>query len=139
MLYVKEGIHYKRRDDLEIRGIESIWIEVANRHKHILFGLFYRPPNSDINYYLDIENSLHLAFDTDISDIIITGDLNLNILSPLTSRKIEAICSQFSLHQSINGLKSVCPISVKSRRLSRNNAPRDRYTHAHKQCEKGLF
>ena len=41
--------------------------------------------------------------------------------------------------ESINGLKSVCPISVKSRRLSRNNAPRDRYTHAHKQCEKGLF
>ena len=42
-----------------------------------------------------------LAVDTDISDIIITGDLNLNILSPLTSRKIEAFCSQFSLRQSI--------------------------------------
>ena len=41
--------------------------------------------------------------------------------------------------ESINGLKSVCPICVKSRRLSRNNAPRDRYTHAHKQCEKGLL
>ena len=102
MLYVKEGLPYKRRDDLVIRGIESIWIEVANRHRHILFGLFYRPPNSGINYYLDIENSLHLAVDTDISDIIITGDLNLNILSPLTSRKIEAFCSQFSLYQSIN-------------------------------------
>ena len=41
--------------------------------------------------------------------------------------------------ESIYGLKSVCPISVKSRRLSRNNAPRDRYTHAHKQCEKCLL
>ena len=30
MVYVKEGIHYKRRDDLELRGIECIWIEVAN-------------------------------------------------------------------------------------------------------------
>ena len=38
-----------------------------------------------------------------------------------------------------NVLKSVCPISVKSRRLSGNNAPRDRYTHAQKQCEKGLL
>lgn len=37
ILYVKEGIHYKRRDDLEIRGIESIWIELANKHKRILF------------------------------------------------------------------------------------------------------
>ena len=54
ILYVKEGIRYKRRDDLEIKGIESIWVEVANKHKRILFGVFYRPPNSDANYNLDI-------------------------------------------------------------------------------------
>ena len=88
LLYVKENIHYKRRLDLEIRDIESIWIELANKYKRILFGLFYRPPNSYIKYYLDIENSLHLAIDTDIPDIIITGDFNFNMLSPLTSRKI---------------------------------------------------
>ena len=41
--------------------------------------------------------------------------------------------------ESINGLKPVCPICVKSRQLSRNNASRDRYTHAQKQCEKGLL
>ena len=40
---------------------------------------------------------------------------------------------------SVSGSKSVCPIFVKSRRLSRNNASCDRYTHAQKQCEKGLF
>ena len=40
MIYVKEGLHYKRRDDLEIRGIECIWIEVANHNKQILFALF---------------------------------------------------------------------------------------------------
>ena len=50
ILYVKTGIHYKRRADLEIRDIESIWIELIYNHKHILFGLFYRPPNSDANY-----------------------------------------------------------------------------------------
>ena len=33
MIYVKEGLHNKRRDDLEIRGIESILIEVANHNK----------------------------------------------------------------------------------------------------------
>ena len=44
LIYVKHGIHYKRRDDLEVRGIESILIELANHHKRILFGLFYRPP-----------------------------------------------------------------------------------------------
>ena len=44
MLYVKEGLHYKRRDDLELQNIENIWIELANSHKRILLGLFYRPP-----------------------------------------------------------------------------------------------
>ena len=43
MLYVKEGIHYKHRNDLELRNIESIWIEVANSHERVLVGLFYRP------------------------------------------------------------------------------------------------
>ena len=38
LIYVKSGIRYKRRDDLEVRGIESIWIEVTNHHKRILFG-----------------------------------------------------------------------------------------------------
>ena len=54
MIYVKEGIYYKRRDDLEIRGIECIWIEVANHNKRILFALFYRPPNSNMSYLNDI-------------------------------------------------------------------------------------
>ena len=46
IIYVKDGIFYKRRNDLDIRGIESIWIEVIHNHQSILFGLFYRPPNA---------------------------------------------------------------------------------------------
>ena len=102
MLYVKETLYYKRRDDLEIRDIESIWIELVNHHKHILFGLFYRPPNSNASYYTNIENSLALAFDTGVTDIVITGDLNFNTLNPQTARKIESFCNIFSLYQSIN-------------------------------------
>ena len=102
MLYVKETIFYKRREDLEIRGLENIWIELANNHKRNLFGIFYRPPNSDANYFSNIEDSLALAVDTAISDIIVTGDFNLNILSARTSRKIESLCLQFSFFQSID-------------------------------------
>ena len=106
MIYVKEGIYYKRRDDLEIRGIECLWIEVANHNKRILLALFYRPPNSNMSYLNDIEDSIAqdsiaLAVDTGISEIIITGDLNLNFLSSPTRRKIEALCTQFMLYQSI--------------------------------------
>ena len=55
MLYVKEGLHYKRRDDLELQNIENIWIELANSHKRILLGLFYLPPNSDAAYLAHID------------------------------------------------------------------------------------
>ena len=41
MLYVKETIFYKLREDLEIRGLENIWIALASNHKRILFGVFF--------------------------------------------------------------------------------------------------
>ena len=43
-----------------------------------------------------------MAVDTDIADIIVTGDFNLNVLNARTSRKIESLCSQFSFYQSID-------------------------------------
>ncbi|MCG8096458.1 MAG: endonuclease/exonuclease/phosphatase family protein, partial [Candidatus Thiodiazotropha endolucinida] len=101
IVYVKEGIRYKRRNDLEIGGLECIWIEVANNKKKILFGLFYRAPNSDANCYSNIEDSIALAIDTGIADIIITGDFNFNYLDLQTRRKIDSFCTRFSLHQTI--------------------------------------
>ena len=82
-MYVKEGLHYCRRRDLEPRDIECIWVEIINKHKHVLFGVFYRPPNADYDYYTAIETSLNLAVDTGFNDIIVTGDFNFNTL-PLT-------------------------------------------------------
>ena len=101
IIYVKDGIHYKRRDDLEVRGIESIWIELIHNRKSILYGVFYRPPESDSQYLSNIEDSIALSIDTDISDVIITGDFNFNYLNSQSRRKIDILCAQFSLHQSI--------------------------------------
>ncbi|MCG8096816.1 MAG: hypothetical protein JAZ17_24870 [Candidatus Thiodiazotropha endolucinida] len=102
MIYVKEGLDYRRRHDLEPRGIECIWIELSSKHKHILFGLFYRPPSSDANYFSMMLDSLNLATDTGLNDIIVTGDFNLNALALPASRKITSLCSEFALCQCIN-------------------------------------
>ena len=102
IIYVKEGIHYKRRHDLELRGIESIWIELVHNHKSIFYGLFYRPPNANAQYFLNIEDSVALAIDTGISDVIVTGDFNFNFLNSQSRRKIDSLCTQFSLYQSIS-------------------------------------
>lgn len=102
MIYIKEGIFYKRCQDLEPRNIECIWLEIANCNRRLLFGLFYRPPSSDAEYLTCIENSIALAIDTNISDIIITGDFNFDLLNERTSRKIESICTQYTLFQVIS-------------------------------------
>ena len=54
LIYVKENIHYYLRHDLDIWGLENIWIELSFKHKHVLFGLFYTPPNSYIIIILKI-------------------------------------------------------------------------------------
>ena len=101
LVYVKESLNYKRRQDLELPGIECIWIELILQHKHVLFGLFYRPPNSDQMYHSLIEDSIHLAIDSGIVDVIVTGDFNYNLMNDVTNRKIVSICQQFSMHQYI--------------------------------------
>ena len=101
ILYVKNNIHYTRRQDLELRGVESIWIELTLKHKHILFGVFYRPPNSEAVIFSAIEDSINLAVDSGVNDIIITGDFNLNMQNVQSARKITSLCEQLSLIQSI--------------------------------------
>ncbi|MEW8546337.1 MAG: endonuclease/exonuclease/phosphatase family protein [Candidatus Thiodiazotropha sp.] len=101
VIYVKESLNYKRRHDLELPGLECIWLELILQHKRLLFGLFYRPPNSDQIYHSLIEDSIHLAIDSGITDVIVTGDFNYNLLNDVTNRKIFSICQQFSMHQFI--------------------------------------
>ena len=101
ILYVKNNIHYTRRHVLELRGVESIWIELTLKHKHILFGVFYRPPNSEAVVFSAIEDSINLAIDSGVNDIIITGDFNLNMQNVQSARKITSLCEQLSLVHSI--------------------------------------
>ena len=61
----------------------------------ILFGFLYSAPNSVVNYYTSIEDSISLAVDTGINDIVIAGYFNFNLLSSNSSHLIKAICQQF--------------------------------------------
>ena len=73
-------------------------------HSRLLFGLFYRPLNSDPAYFSCIEDSISLAVDTQIRNIIVTGDFNFNMLNEQSSKKITDLCEQFSLYQTITKL-----------------------------------
>ena len=70
IIYVKDTLFYRSRNDLEPLEVECLWIKII-KHKKILFGLFYRALHSDSNYYASIEDSISLAVDTGINHIII--------------------------------------------------------------------
>ena len=86
-IYVKETFYSRRRDYLELRNVECVWVEILIKNKPVLIETFYRPPNSNASVLSDIETSIHLAHDTGIKDIIITGDFNLDLLKQNTRKK----------------------------------------------------
>ena len=63
--------------------------------KRLLVG----PPNSDVNILTNIENSTDLARDTEISEIVILGDFNLNVDKPESYGKINNICENITYNR----------------------------------------
>ncbi|MCG8113641.1 MAG: endonuclease/exonuclease/phosphatase family protein, partial [Candidatus Thiodiazotropha taylori] len=103
LVYVRENIPCKRRHDLEIQDLESIWLELKFKTRLVLFGLFYRPPNAAQDIYDKIEQSIDLAFDSNnVNDVIVTGDFNLNYLDSVGKNRINQMFTQYSLQQIIN-------------------------------------
>lgn len=56
-----------------------VWIEIVVQGQKYLYGTFYRLPNSPASLWDDIELSLDLAYNTNITNIIIIGDFNANL------------------------------------------------------------
>ena len=92
----------KRRPDLEVQGLESLRLELRLKSKVVLFGKFYRPPNSSNEILDKIEESIDLALDNDVADVIVTGDFNLNFLDNANRAKIMSVFDQYSPYQLIN-------------------------------------
>ena len=82
IVYIKNTLSYIRQYDLEPATLECGWVhkKLCN-NKSVLYGVFYRPLNSSSVCSSLIEDSISLAIDTNISDIVITGDFNWNQLN----------------------------------------------------------
>ena len=94
-MYVQDTIPCNRRTDLEVRDLESVWVELQVKCKRILAGGFYKPPNSSPDYFKLLKESIDRACDTDIIDIIITGDFNCNMAQSIPN-KMRELMSEFS-------------------------------------------
>ena len=101
IVYVRDTMSSKRRSDLEVQGLEAVWVEIQVKSKKVLVGGFYRPPNSNINYFNLINESADRAYNTNIQDIIILGDFNVNMLND-NNDKIKDLMQEFHMKQLIN-------------------------------------
>jgi exonuclease III len=84
-VYVKEGIEYIRRYDLDNNHVEAVWFEVQQSNsKSFVIGHVYRPPDSSKHLskcfnktFLNILSKLNI----ENKECIVLGDMNINYLN----------------------------------------------------------
>ena len=101
-IYIKESLNYKLRKDLVNTNIEALWLEIRipKYHKSLVVCSIYRPPSSNTQY---IEHLIEVMdkINTDLSEIIILGDLNINLSLQLNNNQLGDICHLFDMDQLI--------------------------------------
>ena len=100
-VYARNSLSCKRRSDLELPGVESVWVQIQVKSKKILIGGFYRPPNSGQDYFELIKESVDRACNTNIADVVITGDFNID-MSQNNNNKIKELMLEYNLKQLIS-------------------------------------
>ena len=121
MIYVRDSIYCKRRNDLEVQGLEATMVEIRVKSKSLLVGWFYRPPNSNAAYFDLISESIDRAYNTNIIDIFILGDFNYN-LATTNANKMTDLIQEYNLTQLINEPTHFDSSSLIYLILVRNNA-----------------
>ena len=74
-IYVKNNLLCKLRPDLQVNGLEAVWVETKINQESLLVGSFYRPPNSRTNYWELISDSIRKANNC-VVKFIIQDDFN---------------------------------------------------------------
>ena len=109
-VYVTNDVKVMPRPDLEESTIDGLWVEVClPKSRSFLVGTFYKPPacsNRAVKDFMPIfDNCLRRVMAMD-KDLIITGDLNYNLLPKRTTesdcKQLKGLLRQENLTQLIN-------------------------------------
>ena len=80
---ISSKLEYKRKRDLERSNIETMWFEIKPCHnKSFLLCFVYRKPSELVEWIHKFESELNNAISFN-SDIVLTGDFNMNFFAPL--------------------------------------------------------
>ena len=102
VIYVREQISFRDRNDLVSDSLEMICIEIERPHsKPFLLSAWYRPPNSELNIINEYELFLFKC-DSESKEMIIMGDLNCDFGKSPPDTYTNRIISLNNLYQMVN-------------------------------------
>ena len=102
LVYVPAHLPISRRSDLEMPGIETIWLELRYpRSRPSLFSFVYRPPSDDASFFERMDLMLSKAGCKNYRTCLL-GDLNIDLFSKSALQKrFIALTKAYSFHQLI--------------------------------------
>ena len=86
-LLINDCLDYSRRKDLDVvtDDVESIFIEIEKKEvssdKHLIIGVIYRPPNTNLDNFLGYLEPLLEKIKNENKHCYLLGDFNLNLLN----------------------------------------------------------
>ena len=80
--YVNYSVYSRRRLDLELITIQSIWLEISYKSTSILVGAVYTAPKSPVPFWDDLNISMERALDVN-TNVVLLGDLNENLFNDI--------------------------------------------------------
>ena len=81
MIYISDSLHYIRREDLESKNMETIWIELTPiNHPRHLICVAYRSPNYATNTWIDLFSEQLTNAYIECEQLTILGDFNIDLL-----------------------------------------------------------
>ena len=102
VIYVREQISFRDRNDLVSDKLEMICIEIEHPHsKPFLLSTWYRPPNSELNIINEYELFLFKC-DIEYKEMITMGDLNCDLGKSPPDACTNRITSLNNLYQMVN-------------------------------------
>lgn len=98
-IYVRNTLSCKHRLDLDLPGLECVWIETKLNQESLLVGSLYRPPNSNAHYWELIRENIRKVNNTGLKYLLL-GDFNTNWINQ-PSHHLLNIINDFQLKQYI--------------------------------------
>ena len=104
-IYIRCNLNFKIRDDLTSEIIENLTVKIMKpRSKSILVSTCYRPPDSPVSHFSEIEQMIGLT-DAENLEYFLLGGLNVDLLPTATTpnrAKLAKIFDIYGLEQLIN-------------------------------------